>query len=156
MNVRRHAGFTLIEVLIVVVTVAILAAAVIPQFSSSAKDSQEASLKLNLQSLRKYVQLYKAQHFEKVPNGSSNLVQLTSATDSTGAVSSNGEVDGTHPFGPYVQSIPPQHFSGSTTVRLVLGSMGTVPAATAAPGGGWVYRITTGEIWIDHPDYVNW
>jgi hypothetical protein len=106
--------------------------------------------------MRKYIQLYKTQHFEKLPSGTNNLAQLTSATDSSGALSANGKVDDTHPFGPYVQSIPPQPFSGSTTVRLVIGTQGLVPTTTAAPGGGWIYRFTTGEIFIEHPNYVNW
>jgi general secretion pathway protein G len=153
----RRGGFTLIEVLIVVVIMAVLAATIIPQFSTSTKDARESNLRFNLQTLRTQIELYKVQHNGTLPDGTQNLKQLTAASDSTGALSTSGQVDATHPFGPYVQgAIPSQPFSGSTTVRLDTGMAGTTPTATAAPGGGWIYRASTGEIWIDHPTYVTW
>jgi general secretion pathway protein G len=157
MTVKSRNAFTLIEVLIVVVIMAVLAATIIPQFSTSTKDARESNLKYNLQSLRTQIELYKVQHAGALPDGTLNLKQLTSATDTTGVVSTNGQVDATHPFGPYVQgAIPQQPFSTSNTVRLDTGMAGTTPTATAAPGGGWIYRASTGEIWIDHPSYVTW
>jgi prepilin-type N-terminal cleavage/methylation domain-containing protein len=154
-NTRRGA-FTLIEVLIVVVIMAVLAATIIPQFSTSAKDARESNLKFNLQSLRTQVELYKLQHGGSYPTGANNLEQLTKATDAAGAVSLTGLPDATHPLGPYVSGgLPAQPFSGLKTVTLDTGTAGTTPTATAAPGGGWIYRASTGEIWIDHPDYVN-
>ena len=150
-------GFTLIEVLIVVVIMAVLAATIIPQFSTSTKDARESNLKFNLQSLRTQIELYKVQHLGALPDGTLNLKQITAATDATGALSTSGLVDGTHPFGPYILgAVPQQPFSASNTVRLDTGMAGTTPTATASPGGGWIYRASTGEIWIDHPTYVTW
>jgi prepilin-type N-terminal cleavage/methylation domain-containing protein len=154
----RHSGFTLIEVLIVVVIMAVLAATIIPQFSTSTNDARESSQRFNLQSLRTQLELYKVQHGGSLPAGTNNLEQLTKATDATGAVSSTGLPDATHPFGPYVQggALPAQPFSGLRTVTLDTGMAGSTPTATAAPGGGWIYRASTGEIWVDHPDYLTW
>jgi general secretion pathway protein G len=153
----RRGGFTLIEVLIVVVIMAVLAATIIPQFSTSTKDARESSLKFNLQSLRTQIELYKVQHNSTVPDGTNNLKQLTSASDVTGALSTTGLVDATHPYGPYVQNaLPVQPFSGLNTVKLDTGAAGTLPTATAGVGGGWIYRATTGEIWIDNTNYVTW
>ena len=152
----RRGAFTLIEVLIVVVIMAVLAATIIPQFSTSTKDARESSQKFNLQSLRTQLELYKVQHGGALPTGTNNLEQLTKATDSTGAVSTTGLVDSTHPFGPYVaNALPAQPFSGLNTVKLDTGAAGTAPTATAGVGGGWIYRAATGEIWIDHPSYVT-
>jgi general secretion pathway protein G len=153
----RRGGFTLIEVLIVVVIMAVLAATIIPQFSTSTKDARESSLKFNLQSLRTQLELYKVQHNATLPDGTNNLKQLTSASDVTGALSATGLVDATHPYGPYVQNaLPVQPFSGLNTVKLDTGAAGTLPTATAGVGGGWIYRASTGEIWIDNTNYVTW
>jgi general secretion pathway protein G len=45
---QTHRGFTLIEVLIVVVIMAILAGTIIPQFAASTDDAKASALKFNL------------------------------------------------------------------------------------------------------------
>src|SRR6266704_2956885 len=62
-----QAGFTLVELLIVVIIIAVLAAIVVPQFSSATLDAQEAALDANLASLRSAIELYRAQHSNKYP-----------------------------------------------------------------------------------------
>src|SRR3954465_4851561 len=57
-----HRGFTLIEVLIVVVILGILATIVIPQFSNASQQARENTLKDDLRFLRLQVQMFKAQH----------------------------------------------------------------------------------------------
>jgi general secretion pathway protein G len=154
---RIAAGFTLIEVLIVIVTMAVLAGVMVPQFSTSTADAREGSLKQNLQALRTQIELYKLNHLGTPPDGTNNLKQLTSATDVSGALSPTGLVDPTHPIASCVRdSLPTQAFSGLNSVKLDTGAAGTLPTATAAPGGGWIYRATTGQIWVDHPNYLNY
>src|SRR5262249_19992195 len=120
MRNRRHAAFTLIEVLIVVVIMAILAATIIPQFSTSTNDSRESTMKFNVQTVRSQIELYKNQHLGAYPAGTNNLEQLTKATDAQGTVSTTGLVDATHTLGPYLQggALPAQPFSGLTTVKV--------------------------------------
>ena len=48
MTKRKNSGFTLVEILIVVVILGILAAIVIPQFSQASNEARESSLKSNL------------------------------------------------------------------------------------------------------------
>ena len=60
-------GFTLIEILIVVIILGILAAIVIPQFSSASGDARKASLQSTAQTLRSQIALYKLQHNDKLP-----------------------------------------------------------------------------------------
>lgn len=56
---RVHKAFTLIEILIVVVILGILAAIVIPQFTSASDDAAESSAKSTLQTVRAQLELYK-------------------------------------------------------------------------------------------------
>lgn len=58
----RRRGFTLIEILIVVVILGILAAIVIPQFSSASNEAAVSSVRSQLQTLRSQVELYRVQN----------------------------------------------------------------------------------------------
>jgi len=58
--VRRRTGFTLIEVLIVIVVIAILAAIVIPRLLGAGRAAREASLRADLETIRKGVALFQA------------------------------------------------------------------------------------------------
>jgi general secretion pathway protein G len=62
-NIRRAAarGFTLIEILIVVVILGILAAIIIPQFTNAADDASISSARTQLQTMRSQIELYRAQ-----------------------------------------------------------------------------------------------
>src|SRR5687768_12514635 len=60
--VSARCGFTLVEVLIVVIVMAILAAAVIPQLTSSAEDAKRSAGDYNVGVLRSVIQTYKTQH----------------------------------------------------------------------------------------------
>src|SRR2546428_10029729 len=90
----RKSGFTLVEILIVVIILGILAAIVIPQFTSASQDARKNSLVSQLQTLRSQLELYKLQHLDKLPStligltapSSSAWEQLTSKTDNTGAI----------------------------------------------------------------------
>jgi len=58
---RHRSGFTLIEILIVVVILGILAAVIIPQFTNAADDASISSARTQLQTMRSQVELYRAQ-----------------------------------------------------------------------------------------------
>ena len=70
---KQRRGFTLVEVLIVVVILGILAATVLPQFTSANDDAKESALVQDLQTIRAQVQLYKFQHENTYPGEGSAL-----------------------------------------------------------------------------------
>src|SRR5260221_4263027 len=113
-NAARRNGFTLIEILIVVVILGILAAIVIPQFANATTASKTSGVQTTAQSLRGAVQLYYYQHNDTLPAPGSFWTLMMTQTDALG----NSWVAGaaTGPFGPYMQSIPQNMLNSSTVV----------------------------------------
>jgi len=135
-NARRSAarkGFTLVEILIVVIILGILAAIVIPQFTNASTDARKSNMASQDQTVKSQVALYKLQHNDTPPALATLWTQLTSVSDITGNTSSP-----TAPlYGPYMQSIPTNPLTASSTVVAV--------GTTAATTTGWYYDETTGE-----------
>ena len=163
---KRQSGFTLVELLIVVIILAILAAIVIPQFSSATKDTQESALDANLAGMRNAVELYKVQH-----NGWPGAVATSAGPACTGgtigAATANTEAAlvesltrfsdksgntcsvqvGNYKFGPYIRkAIPTDPIKEIATV--VVTSTGT-PIVPAAATGGWAYDTASGQIVVN-------
>jgi len=150
---RRRSAFTLIEVLIVVIIMAVLAATIIPQFSSSTKDAKTSSLKFNMHTLRSQIEMYKVHHLGTLPAITNNdLPQLYSATNVSGTIGTSGT---DYPYGPYVdQQLPVNPFDNSNKVTAV-GTPGQKPTGVKGSLGGWQYDATTGAIWPNNPEYYE-
>jgi prepilin-type N-terminal cleavage/methylation domain-containing protein len=145
---RRHrGGFTLVEVLIVVVIMAVLAATVIPQFSDATNDAKVSTATFNLNTLRTQIQFYKAQHNGKSP--SATLVELISKTDANGAVGTGA----TYVYGPYLASIPENPITGKNTVRVAAAN--PPAAASGETDAGWLYHAASGMVWIDDAKLIT-
>jgi general secretion pathway protein G len=144
---RTRLGFTLIEVMIVVVVIAIIAAIVIPQFGESTKDARTNTATFSLRELRSQLELYRQHHNGKLPGDS--LSELLVKTNPAGTAGSAGEFS----FGPYCLEIPINPFTASNVVRAATTNPPT--AASGADDAGWLYHRASGGIWIDHPDLLS-
>jgi general secretion pathway protein G len=65
---RRTRAFTLVEILIVVVILGILAAVVVPQFSSATQEARQGNLKTQLQILNSQIAIYAARSGNAYPD----------------------------------------------------------------------------------------
>jgi general secretion pathway protein G len=138
---KKNSGFTLVEILIVVVILGILAAIVIPQFTQASTEARENRLKADLQTVRSQIELYKIQHLnDALPGaGTATLVQaLTGQTDAAGAAGTD--------FGPYLQQIPTNPFSATEAIGITIREDG---AAAGAGTEGWRFNTTTGDFRAD-------
>jgi general secretion pathway protein G len=149
MTVRRtvrKGGFTLVEILIVVIILGILAAIVIPQFTSASQDARKNSLTSQLQTLRSQIELYKLQHLDALPTGlvaaTTDWSQLINKTDQNGSTAASTATV----FGPYLQAIPTNPLNNFTNISPV--STDAAPS-TAVSGSniGFVMNSVNGKIW---------
>ena len=90
MTRQSRKGFTLIEILIVVIILGILAAIVIPQFTNASKDAKRSSLVTMVQSLRSQVALYKLQHNDNLPGARTRASRGGAHTTTTGGATARG------------------------------------------------------------------
>jgi prepilin-type N-terminal cleavage/methylation domain-containing protein len=168
---QRERGFTLVELLIVVIILGILSAIVVPQFNVSTRDAKEAALDANLSVLRTAIAMYQAQHSNypgattAVPGagvtcsspgvastgtaGTAQAVidQLTLATDSNGYACSIGDAVRFR-YGPYIRKgLPNEPISGkgSLASELTVTTSGAAvnPSSTT---GGWAYDTRSGQL----------
>ncbi len=169
-NQLKHSrGFTLVELLIVAIMLAILAAIVVPQFASTTTEATESALKSDLAGLRSAMDLYRQQHGEYPGLLASTGGTCTGGAAGTGAAESaqavidqltrysndQGQtctlpVGGNFPYGPYIKEndIPANPVTQSAAIVII-------PAADAAagnlamggdgPGLGWKYDVTSGK-----------
>jgi prepilin-type N-terminal cleavage/methylation domain-containing protein len=143
----RRAGFTLIEIMIVVVILGILAAIALPQLSSATAESRQAMLKDELRFLRNQLQVFRAQHRDvsagypggnigAAPDEATLLGHLTQYTDADGNISAVGNT--TFKYPPYLSKMPENPISRKEGVWVVTGA--ALPAADQNQPYGWIYN----------------
>ncbi len=169
-TVRRQSGFTLVELLIVAIILAILAAIVIPQFTETTTDARQSALRANLSAIRGAIALYRQQHNEYVAFSTSTGGTCTGGTAGTGALETQAAlreqltrytnvagqscsltVTGSFEFGPYLKGgvLPANPVTGSNLVAIVgagAASAGDLEMTGDGAGQGWKYDVTSGKI----------
>ncbi|NNG13081.1 MAG: prepilin-type N-terminal cleavage/methylation domain-containing protein [Halobacteria archaeon] len=157
-------GFTLVELLIVVIILAILAAIVVPQFASSTDDAKISSLDSTLSNMRSAVDLYRQQHsaypgeVTAVPAACTGTAgvgtggdlatfyeQLSMYTNAAGQACS--KQDAGFDYGPYLKKVPLPANPVTNDAAVVVVSLGdlNMPGDAGVPGHGWKYDVKTGK-----------
>ena len=113
---RRGLGFTLIEVLIVMVVIGVLALIVIPRAVAAVRRGKEASLLGNLKQTRDAIENFEA-HTACWPPALSDIVASNGAAISSDTDGAGGWVDRSAYDGPYLRTpdgnLPTDPFTGA-------------------------------------------
>ncbi len=145
-------GFSLVELVIVVVIMGIIAAIAIPRLSRGARTAGASALRGDLATLRNAIELYAAEHDGNYPDA--NIVDqltkysnLVGDTFSTTKDSSTGVV-----YGPYLKEFPPMPVGTKKEATSVhVATLGTDTPPQGAATDGWWYNTATLEIRANLP-----
>ncbi len=169
-------GFTLVELLIVVIILAILAAIVIPQFGAATNDAKISALDTNLANMRSAIDLYFQQHGEYPgnvtavgtacaagPGGTTGtgalqtstafMEQMSRYTNAVGESCTKKDV--AFKYGPYLKkdALPQMPITEVATLNLV--TAGALGMTSSVTNGGWKFDSVTGQFIADHSGYDN-
>ncbi len=137
-NMYRTArrGFTLVEILIVVIILGILAAIVIPQFTDASENARKTNMASQLQTLRSQIELFKLQHRDEAPPLATFWDFMTQYSQADVAEGTQTTKDVDFKFGPYMQQAVVNPLTGESALGDKAGGANL----------GWAYDATTGEI----------
>lgn len=127
---RIPKGFSLLEVMIVVVTLGILAAVVMPQLASASSDATRASIRTQSQTISRQVELYRGSN-----DGDSPTAHPTDPMGEGMAKQGWGVLVSTA----YLKEAPVNAYTGSAL--LVSGDFATARIGLKTDPEGWAYEI---------------
>ena len=128
---RRNTAFTMIELLIVISIIAILAAAIIPNFIGFDMEARVAATKSNLDTMRTRITLYRAKE-GRYPESLGDLLDRTYVDAGMKK----------H----YLNKMPKELISTKKGSRKFIGQLST---EALSDKGGWAYYIDTAEVVIN-------
>lgn len=136
MHKPRNKGFTLVEILIVVVILGILAAIVVPQFTDASQQAVKGALASQLQTINAQVELYRVQNTGTLPHDDADPVDDAGTHNGWGVLV---EED-------YLKDEPNNGYTRSTNVAV--GAYVGDPE-TDGTDAGWAYDDASGEVFAN-------
>lgn len=150
----RRRGFTLVELVVVVVIIGMIASMAIPRFANGSRDARIARLASDLVTIRKAIEYYAIEHGGVFPGPD----EFGFADKLTQYSAKNGDVsakkNASYIFGPYIERIPEVPVgphSGKNAILIDVDN--SPPLPNESKDVGWVYNPNTGEI---IPNMDNW
>ena len=140
-------AFTLIEILIVVIILGILAAIVVPQFTSATEDAQVSNAETQLQTIRSQIELYRIRNNGAYPD----FLGVLGGTfgDPLGATAIAQGLRGND----YLRSEPMNPRTGTSTIIATAATPAAPPAGAAAMlDDGWLWNAGAGEFFCNGLD----
>ncbi len=128
MRERASRGFTLIEILVVVVILGILAIVVVPQFVNATDDAARTTTSSELEKLRRAIEVY------TIRNGSPPAILAGAGT--WGPLVGDGE---------YLRSGPVNPWVGGANNNVIIHR--ATPDTAYQTTHAWIYDPATGRIW---------
>ena len=137
-------GFTLVEILIVVLILSILSSIIIPKFSTASVEARENMMRENLRILRTQIFTYRAQHWDTAPGYDNTgnvseqafIDQITLFSDEDGIT--NDVASERFHLGPYMTEIPENPVNASSSITIILDA-GEIPEEPT-DNSGWIYK----------------
>ena len=135
---RNRRGFTLVEILIVVVILGILAALVVPQFASASGQAIKSALMRQLQEIETQVEIYRGANANIFPT-SDNAAPLAAGGTNNGW--------GVLVSAKYLKEAPMNPYTGSTLLVAGLGAAAAAEPRTSV--NGWYYSLDAAGVRLD-------
>lgn len=126
-------GFSLVELVVVILVLGIIAAIAAPKMFNTAGDARTNTTKTNLTVLRDALELYKAQN-EAYPAAASITTDLED----------------------FIRGNFPAPQVGANKGNATVATSTDDPIAGAAGTEGWIYNATSGEIRVNDASYLTW
>lgn len=148
MNRVKTRGFSLIELIIVLVILGVIAAIAVPRMSRGAAGADVTGLQADLQVIRGAIELYYLDH-EAYPTDETTIAaELTLKTDKDGTLNTAGA------YGPYIAVIPPLK-TGAKKGLATFDAPAAVPPVAEVVGAGWLYDNASGSVWANDLNHLD-